>query len=354
MTADAPPPRRKRTARFSEIAELAGVSTATVDRVLNERGSVSADARKRVIAAARQLDVPRRLPDMRHGLIHIDVLLPDTDTPFFMRLRQALQRSVQMLDRRVVTHLSILPAANDKQIAAHIERTTYRRAALIVTARDSERVRDALSQATGRGEAVITMCTDIGGIHRAHYAGIDNYRAGCTAGYYIGRLARRPGRVLVLTGRMDYGAHLDRTAGCRHQLAQAFPDLVCGDEPIETLDLDDLCCKAVLKALRTRDEIVGIYNSGGGSAGIVAALNKFDAAGRVVWIGHEMLDLHRTYIEAGTMDIVIDQDPDSQAISALQHALHAAGVVEQPPPNDPVEFSVFCLANVRNAPYLCA
>jgi hypothetical protein len=70
------PPRRKKTARFVEIA-AAGVSVATVDRVLNERGSVSATARAKVVAAARELAVPRLLPDTRHGLIHIDILLPD-------------------------------------------------------------------------------------------------------------------------------------------------------------------------------------------------------------------------------------------------------------------------------------
>jgi hypothetical protein len=42
---------RKRTARFVGIAELAGVSTTTVDRVLNERGSVSTKARRRAAPA---------------------------------------------------------------------------------------------------------------------------------------------------------------------------------------------------------------------------------------------------------------------------------------------------------------
>jgi LacI family transcriptional regulator len=352
MTGETPPRWRKRTARFAEIAELAGVSTTTVDRVLNERGSVSAGARERVVAAARQLGVPRLLPDTRHGLVHVDVLLPDTDAPFFKRLQQALQRSLQMLDRRVVVHRTILPAADDDRIAARIDRPAYRRAALIVTARDSGRVRDALSRAIARGETVVTMVTDIGGIARVHYAGIDNYRAGRTAGYYIGRLARRPGRVLLLGGRMDYRAHADRIAGCRDELACSFADLACDDEPIETLDQDDRCYRAVAKALRTHDDVVGIYNSGAGSAGIETALRKFGAVGRVVWIGHEMLDLHRTYIEAGAMDIAIDQDPDGQVISALQHLLHACGIVEQPPPLDPVEFRVFCSANVRTSPYL--
>jgi LacI family transcriptional regulator len=349
--ADPTGPRwRKRTARFDEIAALAGVSTTTVDRVLNERGSVSAQARERVVAAARQLGVPRQLPDTRHGLLHVDVLLPDTDAPFFRRLQQALQ----MLDRRVVVHRTILPAADDERAAALIERPAYRRAALIVTARDTPRVRDALAGAIARGETVVTMVTDIGGVDRVHYAGIDNYRAGRTAGYYIGRLAARAGRVLLLGGRMGYRAHADRMAGCIDQLKEAFTGLECGDAPVETLDQDDRCYRAVMDALRTHDDIVGIYNSGAGSAGIEAALRKAGAAGRVVWIGHEMIDLHRTYIEAGAMDIAIDQDPDGQAISALQHVLHACGVVEQPPLADPVEFRVFCSANVRTSAYLQA
>ncbi|WP_241025600.1 LacI family DNA-binding transcriptional regulator, partial [Burkholderia sp. Ac-20384] len=51
MAGESGPRWRKRTARFDEIAALAGVSTTTVDRVLNERGSVSAQARERVVAA---------------------------------------------------------------------------------------------------------------------------------------------------------------------------------------------------------------------------------------------------------------------------------------------------------------
>jgi LacI family transcriptional regulator len=65
-----------------------------------------------------------------------------------------------------------------------------------------------------------------------------------------------------------------------------------------------------------------------------------------------MLDQHRAYIDAGVMDIVIDQDPDGQVISALQHVLHACGVVAGVPHDEPVEFRLFCSANVRASGYL--
>ncbi|APR38855.1 LacI family DNA-binding transcriptional regulator [Paraburkholderia sp. SOS3] len=351
MSIETPPRWRKRTARFVEIAERAGVSTASVDRVLNERGSVSAKTRERVVAAARELALPRLLPDTQHGLIHIDVLLPDSDAPFFCRLRDAVQRAMQMLDRRVVVHRTLMSAADEADLPQTLAHSGYRRAALIVTTHDTPQVRDALTAAIARGEAVVTMVTDVGGIERLRYAGIDNLRAGRTAGYFIGRFARQPGRVLLLPARMDYRAHVERIEGCRAQLAERFAHLTCeiGEEP--TLDHDDRSFRAVSAALK-RGGLVGIYNTGYGSAGIAAALRKSGASGSVVWVGHEMLDQHRALIDAGVMDIVIDQDPDGQVISALQHVLHACGVLNEMPHDEPVEFRVFCSANVRATGYL--
>lgn len=342
--------RRKKDARFIEIAAEAGVSPATVNRVLNERGSVSESARERVIAAARRLGVRRVLPDVRHGLIHIDVLLSHGDTPFFRRLVAAWQRSAQMLDKRIVLHRTILPET-DAAVVEAITRCRYKRAGLVVTTRDTAPVRDALASVIERGESVVTLMTDIAGVPRAHFAGIDNLRAGRTAGYFIGRLAKGPGRVLKLCGGSSFGAHRDRMAGFREALTAAHTDLEFQGVEIETQDNADACYRAVSRALKQGD-LVGIYNSGYGSAGIAAALREFGAAGKVVWIGHEMLDEHRAYIEEGTMDLVIDQDPDAQVISALQHVLHACDVLADPPPVGPVEFRVFCLANLREAPYL--
>ncbi|WP_028220456.1 LacI family DNA-binding transcriptional regulator [Paraburkholderia oxyphila] len=351
--AAAPPPRRKRSARFVEIAEAAGVSPATVDRVLNERGSVSAAMRERVVKAAQQLGVPRVLPQTSHGLVHIDVLLPQNSTPFFQRLTRGLERSMQMLDRRIVLHRQFLPEADDDVITRAILRPNYKRAGLIVTTHDTAPVRDALRTVIAQGEPVVTMVTDIPEVERVHYAGIDNANAGRTAGYFVGRLATQPGRVLLICSRKDYRAHIERISGCRTQLAEAFPHLVCDADAVETLDDVDQCHRAVLKELK-RGGVVGIYNSGYASEGIEAALRKVGAAGKVVWVGHEMLDRHREYIEQGTMDIAIDQDPDGQVISALQHALNACGVVQTPAPLGTVEFRIFCSANVRRNPYLAA
>lgn len=258
---------------------------------------------------------------------------------------------MQMLDRRIVLHRQILPEDDDDVITRAILNPPYPRAGLLITTHDTASVREALRTVSSRGESVVTMVTDIPDVGRVHYAGIDNACAGRTAGYFVGRLAARPGRVLLLCSRKDYRAHIERVRGCKTELLKSFPTLVCEEEPMETLDDPDRCHRAVASALK-RGELVGIYNSGYGSAGVEAALRVAGVAGKIVWVGHEMLDHHRQYIEQGTMDIALDQDPDGQVMSALQHLLNACGVVDAPAPPGPVEFRIFCSSNVRRSPYL--
>lgn len=345
-------PRRKKTARFVEIAELAGVSIATVDRVLNERGSVSAKARAQVVAAARQLAVPRLLPDTRHGLIHIDIVLPDNRTPFFLRLNQALHRGVAMLDKRLVVHRIVTPEQDEAALLRAIGPRRYPRQALIVSAPDTPAVRAALQQARARGEHIALVVTRVDEVPDAAYVGIDNYAAGRTAGYLLGRLCRKVGRILLLSSRRDYRGHIERSSGCREVLAARFPQLQCDELSRETYDEADRCYWAVSEAFRRGEVIAGIYNTGAGSPGIEAALRRF-ALDKVCWVTHEISDDHRLYMQQGLLDVVIDQDPDTQAIRALQHVLTA---LEMAPADTAVsgggDFRLYFAENMGLQPYL--
>lgn len=349
--------RRKRSARFVDIAQAAGVSTATVNRVLNERGSVSAQTRSRVVTAARQLGVPRVLPDPRHGLTRFDVILANDDTPYFRRLRWALDRYAQMVDPRILIHRHAVDPADEARVAALIERPGHRRDGLMVALRDREGVRASLRSQVERGVPVTALMSGFTDLPALHYAGIDNRAAGRTAGHFIGRLARGPGTVLLLTHQLAYRAHAERIEGCREVLQAQFPQLRILD-PVECLDEPQRVHRAVERTLARGAadgmRLVGLYLSGAGSVGAAQALERRVAPGDVAWVGHEISDEHRELMKRGLLDLVIDQDPDGQVASALHHLMHAAGYVESPPPREPNEFRLFCAENARPQPYLDA
>jgi LacI family transcriptional regulator len=344
--------RRKRSPRFVEIAAEAGVSPSTVDRVLNERGSASEKARRRVIAAAQKLGVPRILPSAAHGLVHIDVLLPDNRTPFFTRLRSALARACWILDKRVVVHRGIVHENDEASLIRAIAKPTYRRRGLIVAAPDTQGVRHAFRDVLDRGEAVVTVVSNVADVPGVAYFGMDNYRAGRTAGSIIGRFARRPGRVMFLSGRNDWAAHQQRTVGCRDVLSYSFPNLRRDASPFETLDDDSRCYVAVTEALRS-EGLAGVYNSGAGSAGIKSALEQLDSDRSVTWVTHELPDDHRQYLQFGVLSMVVDQDPDMQAFSALRYLVECTtSETGMASTTSGSEFRVYFAENVREGPYL--
>lgn len=345
------PRRRKKTARFAEIAALAGVSIATVDRVLNERDTSSVRSREKVVQAARQLGIPRVLPDTRHGLIHMDIVLPDNPSPFFRRLNLAMQRGVAMLDKRLVVHRVTTPEQDDAALVRAIGPRRYQRQALIVAAPDTVAVRQALQAARARGEHVAMVVTRVREVPQADYAGIDNHAAGRTAGYLLGRLCQRKGRVLILSSRRDYLGHIERSSGCREVLGEQFPGLLCDEDATETHDDPDKCYWVVRKALHGVGGLVGLYNTGAGSPGIQAALQRF-AREKVCWVTHEISDDHRQYLQQGVLDVVIDQDPDTQAIRSLQHVLAALGMAPaMGKPEKPGEFRLYFAENMGQQPY---
>jgi len=77
--------------RLRHVADLAGVSQATVSRVLNDRPGVAAATRREVLAALHQLGYePAGLsPARARGLVGL--IVPELDNPAFPRFAQALE-----------------------------------------------------------------------------------------------------------------------------------------------------------------------------------------------------------------------------------------------------------------------
>lgn len=92
-------------ATIRDVAKQAGVSVATVSRVLNEKGYVHEDTRQKVEAAIRALnytpnEVARSLYKRKSKLIGL--LLPDIMNPYFPQLARGVEDRLQESDYRVI------------------------------------------------------------------------------------------------------------------------------------------------------------------------------------------------------------------------------------------------------------
>ena len=124
------------------VAETAGVSSATVDRVLNERGNVSPKTAQKVINAARQIGLKRILPGSYHKGVRIEVLLIRPELPLIKRINQYFINIASTLDRSVIVNRTILKNDDPKKFARHL--LSCKAQGIILYGREDEEVHDAI------------------------------------------------------------------------------------------------------------------------------------------------------------------------------------------------------------------
>ena len=182
---------------FADIAKEAGVGTATVERVLNGRGGVRPATAEKVIAAARALDYPRRLPEVHRGILRIEVILVRPETTFYRRLARAFERISATLDPAVKVHRTFMDETNFTAIAARIASTELRRAGLILAVPDHPAIRQAVAVAAQAGLPIVHVVTRAAeGV--GELVSIDNYAAGRTAALLLARMQAGSGTVVAL------------------------------------------------------------------------------------------------------------------------------------------------------------
>ncbi|NEY91806.1 LacI family transcriptional regulator [Rhodobacteraceae bacterium KMS-5] len=323
--------------RLADIAREAGVSSATVDRVLNDRPGVKEHTRQHVLTVARRLGLisgPAQQPDLR-----LAFLLPQGTNTFIKMLRAQIEQQAQAF-AGVATQVETIEGFDPAVLSERLSELNGQIDGLGVIALDHPIVREALRKLASSGVQIVTLCSDIQNVPRVAYVGTDNRQAGRLAGYVMGRFLRQTAaKVALFAGSLSYRGHQEREMGFRQVLHEEFP----GVEVVEVREMLDDREKAYRETLALLDrhpDLAAIYNVGGGSYGIGRALKDRGLSGRIVLIGHEATPGNKALILDGTMDAVIDQNPRVEAREALA-VLSAAVRGEEYRPVPPRQHVIF-------------
>ena len=311
-----------------EIASAAGVSTATVDRVLNQRAGVKERTRRRVIAAAERLGyLPAdygAAPVPKTGAPKLDFLVPGGTNTFLNMLAGQLEAMAVARRDEASIRVHRVEVFDPPALARKLEDLQGETNGIGIIAIDHPIVREAIRDVASRGVSVLTMVSDLSNVPRIGYVGIDNRAAGRLAGHLLGRFIRPGGRrVALFAGSLSYRGHEEREMGFRHMLAEEYPALQVA-ELREIKDDRDRAYREATALLATHKDLAGIYNIGAGTRGIAQALEESGRAGEVVFVCHELTEHTRRFLLSGTVDVVIDQNPRVEARDAIDWLLHVA------------------------------
>ena len=306
-----------------DIAKEAGVSLATVDRVLNKRPGVRERTVERVQKAVETLGYVRDVyaANLARGSAYrFAFVLPEGPSLFVATLREALVEAAEaQAADRVTTKMITVPVA-DAHAAARvidaIDPAKFDGVALM--AQETPQVRDAVAHLKQCGLAVVALVSDLPSSARDRFVGINSIQAGRTAGTLIGRLSRRDrGKVLVVTNSLTARDSVERRLGFDAKMSEEFPGLDILPT-VEAFDDRDRMRRIVQSVAETTPDLVAVYSMGSGARPLLQGLRASGRLGDLAVVAHELTAITRAALIDGEIDAVIRQNVGHLARSALR------------------------------------
>lgn len=293
---------------ITDLAKKAGVSVATVDRVLNRRLPVREDTTIRVVEAAEAIGyhatglLKSRLtetPKRRFGFL---LQKPD---PFYQTLGKELvaaTKAARTVEGRPL--LEFMEEVVPSVVADRLLEMARKVDAIAVVAMDHPVVNEAVESVIGGGKPVFTLLSNITSPMCCGHFGADSRKCGRIAGWTISRLARQPGKIGILVGSHRYLNQELSEISFRTFMREHAPEFQLL-EPIVNLDDDDIAYEAITDLVGKSSDLVGIYVSGGGQEGLIKALRERQSDERLVAVCNELTPATRAALHDGVIDLTL-------------------------------------------------
>lgn len=315
-------------ATIADIARLAGVGTATVDRVLNRRPGVNAETVQRVLQVVAELGSPPQRGRPRMGAnFRFAFVLPADPAPFNELADRLIAQAAGEFRHQHITEVTHRIDSSDAAAFAAELSQLGDNDGIAVMAPDLPPVKLAINELVRAGVHVVTLFSDVAGSMRETHIGADNRAAGRTAGLLLGRMAGAGARdtLLLSSQATRLSGEIERRIGFAQVIEERFPKLKvqrCPDLPAG----DTGACRALLRYLRSDNvdvaRIAGVYNVGSGSVGVARAIESLGLTGSVGVVAHDFSDEHRALLGANGLAYVLHQDIH-YCISAAARVLRA-------------------------------
>ena len=314
------------------VALQAGLSVATVDRVVKQRGGVRPATVRRVTQALAELGRQSEQVGLAGRKFMLDLVMVAPQR-FTDAVRAALEGELAALAPAVLrARLHLYETLAPHDLVALLERIRKNGShGVVLKAPDLAPVVAAVAQLAAAGIPVVTLVTDLPGSARAAYIGMDNRAAGETAAYLIGQwLGAGDGtagrqQVLVTLSSNRFHGEEERELGFRRALRERYRHLGVV-EVSEAHGIDGATGALVGQALAAHPDIVAVYSIGGGNGAIAQA---FQRAGRRcrVFIGHDLDTDNVALLKAGALQAVLHHDLRHDMRRACQQILRAHGAL---------------------------
>ena len=314
-----------------DLAKAAGVSVSTVNRVLNQPESVRQGTRERVMNAAEKIRF-YGLGTIQHAVragfeTHkIGILLHQKSRRFYRNLGEALETETRRYNGdRIELTLDYLEDLSPERIAERLIALGNQCESIGLVAAQHPVVADAIDTVISKGVPVAALIGPLSAQGNVSFVGLDNWKVGRTAAWAFHNIVKEPGTIGILVGNHRYRNQEMNESGFRSYFREHNPAFQLL-EPLATYESAAAARELVEGLLNEHPDLCGLFVSGGGITGALAALRNTPKRQDFVTVGYDLFDETRAALIDGTLTMVISHPMETfarETISTLVRAKKA-------------------------------
>ena len=319
---------KMRRPKIPDLAEAAGVSVATVNRVLSGAENVRLATRERVQQAAERIgfyalgSIQARVTAARPH-VRLGVLLLQRHRPFYQSIAQALTiAATEVPGAEVDLQIEFLEDLSPQNTADRALALAGECDAICLTSAVHPVVTDAVERIQSNGKPVFALIAQLSATGQIHYIGLDNWKVGRTSAWAFANICKVPGKIGILMGNPRYRNQEMNEIGFRSYFRELAPNFSLL-EPISTFEAAAVAQEMTERLLNDHPDLVGLYVSGGGISGALAALRSGGRAGQIVVVGYDLTEVTRSALLDGSMTFVISHPYARLAREAIDGMVRA-------------------------------
>ena len=321
------------THRFpiKEVARQSGLSTATVDRVINKRANVSPQTRTRVVAAISELEGQEAQLAARGRRMFFDFVI-EAPTRFSREIQMAAEQVLPRIASAVCRpRFQAQEIMSEDYVNTALSRIAKRGShGVCVKVRDLPSIRSAVDQLIAASIPVVTLVSDLNTTKRISYVGLDNQSAGHTAAYLIAKtIGDSDGTVLTSRSQDQFLGEEEREVAFKVTLNRLCPNLRIIDASGGS-GMHFETSRIIKSTVAGLEQIRGVYSMGGGN---MAILNALEQNGSLpdVFVAHDLDGDNRQLLEDGRLTYVLHHDLGVDLQNVFQAFLHHHKIMPIPP-----------------------
>lgn len=308
---------------LKEVAKLANVSRATVDKVVHRRPGVKKETQERIRAILKEVNystnpIGKALVNSKKPQKLGVILTPDYNTYIQYTLKGMRRAEKEFAYYGIEVAIRMMTSYEPAEMICLLnEFQDMDIPGLALLPVDDEQVKLKLNQMAENGTAIVTFNSRLKGVNEICFIGQDHYKGGKIAAGLMEKIIPDGGDIGVIISSKNLSCHQDRLTGFSERIAKSKAPLKIVDVQ-ENQDSKENAFRYTLDYCNRYPNLKGIYLGGGGLIGVNNALSLANKKYQIKVVCHDLLPETAGLLKDGMVDFVLGQSAVQQGYQSIK------------------------------------